>query len=383
MPPKKPQSAKGKNKPSKDDSEDFQHLLSELQKVTKAVGKEHAKERDREESLRKQNLQKHEALAKKSATNDVVAYLERRQQQQKMQELFRQLMAANRPFLTSPKTDFTGESIASPCGKFDIGVGAMQGWRSNMEDAHVVDLSLGAGVGLFAVFDGHAGDMCAKQSKILVPALVRKHMKDEASVAVDFNAAYLELDQALRGKLQDDSGCTACTVLITPTTVVCSNVGDSRAVLCRGEVAIDLSEDHKPESPEERVRIEAAGGHVENNRVNGQLAMSRAIGDYSYKQQADRKVDEQLVIPVPDVVSKERVPEDRFVVLACDGIFDVLSNQELVSIISEELKKGEKPEKICEKVCNICLAPPAPEGGQPSRSAGTDNMTIVIVKLQP
>eukprot|EP00331_Platyophrya_macrostoma_P003728 CAMPEP_0176431492 /NCGR_PEP_ID=MMETSP0127-20121128/14844_1 /TAXON_ID=938130 /ORGANISM="Platyophrya macrostoma, Strain WH" /LENGTH=353 /DNA_ID=CAMNT_0017813509 /DNA_START=219 /DNA_END=1280 /DNA_ORIENTATION=+ len=351
-----------------------------------AVGKEQQKERAKEEKLKKEKAEKHEAalLKKEPSVGDaMMAMLEKREQERKMREFIQRLMMANRPFLSSPKTDFSGEK-ATLEGKFDIGVGSMQGWRSNMEDAHIVDLSLGNGVGLFSVFDGHAGEQCAKQSKILVPALVRKHSNgDETYANVNFTEAYYELDSVLRGKLQDDSGCTACTVLVTDKAVTCANVGDSRAVLCRGRTAIDLSVDHKPETDEERVRIEAAGGKVENNRVNGQLAMSRAIGDYSYKQQSERKVDEQLVIPTPDVVTQQRTAEDRFVVVACDGIFDVLSNQELVDLINTELDRDPKQplENICETICKTCLAPPAPEGGQPSRPAGTDNMTIVIVKL--
>eukprot|EP00455_Lapot_gusevi_P038207 TRINITY_DN4280_c0_g1_i3.p3 TRINITY_DN4280_c0_g1~~TRINITY_DN4280_c0_g1_i3.p3 ORF type:complete len:112 (-),score=21.92 TRINITY_DN4280_c0_g1_i3:408-743(-) len=110
--------------------------------------------------------------------------------------------------------------------------------------------------------------------------------------------------------------------------------------------------------------------------------MSRAIGDYSYKQQLERGVDEQLVIAKPDVVSKDRTAEDRFVVVACDGIFDVLSNQELVDFINDEIKKDatQSLTKICEAVCNRCLAPVSATGG-PTTAAGTDNMTVVIIKL--
>jgi protein phosphatase len=376
MPPKH-----NKSKKLADDSEEFQALLSQLSKATKSTGKEQQKERSKEDNLKKKNTDKHDALLKKQNTSDMEQYLERQQQQRQLQALFQQMMAANRPHLSAPNTAFHGEADALP-GKFEIGVGSMQGWRTNMEDAHVVDVkTVGSDSGLFAVFDGHAGDLCAKQSKVLFPALVVKHMQKD-SLEVDFNAAFHELDAVLRGRLKDDSGCTAVGVLITPTKVTCASVGDSRAVLCRGETAIDLSQDHKPDDELEKVRIEAAGGHVESNRVNGQLAMSRAIGDYSYKQQPERGVDEQLVIAKPDVVSKDRTAEDRFVVVACDGIFDVLSNQELVDFINGEIKKDatQSLTKICESVCNRCLAATSPSGG-PATALGTDNMTVVIIKL--
>jgi serine/threonine protein phosphatase PrpC len=81
-------------------------------------------------------------------------------------------------------------------------------------------------------------------------------------------------------------GCTATTILITPTEIICANSGDSRVVLGRSsgnEMCCPLSEDHKPDNPEEKARIEATGGFVEENRVNGSLALSRALGDFEYK----------------------------------------------------------------------------------------------------
>ncbi|CCW72049.1 unnamed protein product [Phytomonas sp. Hart1] len=110
--------------------------------------------------------------------------------------------------------------------------------------------------------------------------------------------------------------------------------------------------------------------------------MSRAMGDFSYKAKADLDDANQQVIAVPDVVIVERDPEaDTFVVLACDGIFDVLSNEQLIDFIVEKKAEGLENEAICEAVCLHCLAPPSMVTGQPARPDGTDNMTIIIVDL--
>lgn len=83
------------------------------------------------------------------------------------------------------------------------------------------------------------------------------------------------------------TGCTACSALITPTQIYCANSGDSRAVLGKkvGDkvVAVEMSEDHKPDLHTEKVRIEKAGGFVEDNRVKGVLNLSRSLGDLEYK----------------------------------------------------------------------------------------------------
>ena len=79
------------------------------------------------------------------------------------------------------------------------------------------------------------------------------------------------------------AGTTACVVLITTDSIYCANSGDSRAVLCSKKMAIPLSHDHKPQNTDEQARIENAGHFVEDDRVDGNLALSRAIGDFQYK----------------------------------------------------------------------------------------------------
>ena len=85
------------------------------------------------------------------------------------------------------------------------------------------------------------------------------------------------------------AGCTASVLLITKTDIYCANAGDSRSVLSKKGKSKDLSEDHKPDLPNEKARIEKASGYVEDKRVNGMLALSRAIGDFEYKGNANLK----------------------------------------------------------------------------------------------
>lgn len=88
------------------------------------------------------------------------------------------------------------------------------------------------------------------------------------------------------------AGCTACVVLVTPDTIICSNCGDSRAVLKNKSNAIGLSYDHKPSLKKESRRIGAAGHFVTEDRVDGTLAMSRALGDLGFKDRIDLKAEE-------------------------------------------------------------------------------------------
>jgi serine/threonine protein phosphatase PrpC len=100
---------------------------------------------------------------------------------------------------------------------------------------------------------------------------------------------------------QSYAGCTATTILVTQSEIYCANAGDSRTVACKGGQFIELSYDHKPDDPEERKRIYNANGFVEDSRVNGMLALSRALGDFEYKNNPMFKAKDQAVTDFPDV----------------------------------------------------------------------------------
>uniref|UniRef100_A0A158PB89 protein-serine/threonine phosphatase n=1 Tax=Angiostrongylus cantonensis TaxID=6313 RepID=A0A158PB89_ANGCA len=120
----------------------------------------------------------------------------------------------------------------------------------------------------------------------------------------------------------EDSGTTACVCLMNKQRIIVANAGDSRAVLCRGGIAVDLSIDHKPEDDIEKTRIVNAGGYVnEDGRVNGGLNLSRAFGDHSYKKNFDLPLRDQMITALPDVKVETLQPSDEFLVLACDGIW--------------------------------------------------------------
>ena len=186
--------------------------------------------------------------------------------------------------------------------------------------------------------------------------------------------------------IADSAGCTAVSVLITPDQFVVANAGDSRAVLCRGGNVIALSEDHKPNDPRERERIEKAGGTVEESqggarthyRVNGNLNLSRAIGDLEYKKNPNLRPEEQIITSTPDVLVIDRTPDDMFLAICCDGVFDVMTNEDLVSFIQERLESGKPLTEICEEIADECLSPDP----KATQGLGADNITCMIVDLR-
>ena len=128
------------------------------------------------------------------------------------------------------------------------------------------------------------------------------------------------------------AGCTANVMVVVDRELWIANAGDSRAVLCHAGKAIEMSFDHKPNQPREMDRISSAGGWVTDGstghyRVNGNLNLSRSIGDLKYKSNTQLGPEQQIITAEPDVQRRTLIPGDEFIVLACDGVFDVLSSQ--------------------------------------------------------
>ncbi|CCU97351.1 unnamed protein product [Malassezia sympodialis ATCC 42132] len=270
----------------------------------------------------------------------------------------------------------------------------MQGWRISMEDAHAAVLNLMDDanvspkdrVSFFAVYDGHGGANVARYSGRTVHTRLLelpefKEKKWEAAL----RRSFLKTDEDLRSDpvyANDTSGCTAVAALIVPQanatgrTIYVANAGDSRSVLGLAGEAKAMSYDHKPGNPEEHSRILNAGGFVEFDRVNGNLALSRAIGDFEFKQNGSLPAEKQIVTADPQVISHDWTGEEEFLVLACDGIWDCLSNQQVVDLVRRGVAQGKELDVITEDIIDRCLAPDAEVGG-----IGCDNMTLLIVAL--
>ncbi|VDM59869.1 unnamed protein product [Angiostrongylus costaricensis] len=294
-------------------------------------------------------------------------------------------------FLDKPKTAKT--NCSGEGNGLRYAMASMQGWRVDMEDAHVVEVSMAdrepyKDWSFFAVFDGHAGNVAADdaaenimKSLMDTPQFgkVTEELKANGGVLCEksinlledgIKAGFLSLDENIRTRLNSDrSGSTAVCAMITPTHIIIANLGDSRAVVSRKDEGSFGTEDHKPYNDKERERIIGAGGSVMIQRINGSLAVSRALGDFEYKNVPGLEPNKQLVSPEPDVYVLERQKEkDEFLVVACDGIYDVMENEELCRFVESRLHVCDDLNQVCNDVLDACLS-----------KGSRDNMTMIVV----
>lgn len=170
---------------------------------------------------------------------------------------------------------------------------------------------------------------------------------------------FLAIDSHMHTLTRQDcwerSGSTAAVVMLSPQYVYFVNCGDSRTLLCRDGQVIFYTEDHKPVNPREKERIQNAGGSVTQHRVNGSLAMSRSLGDFDFKEVGWRSQTEQLVSPEPEVYELERSPQDEFLIVACDGVWDAIGNEDLCAFVRSRLQVCNDLREICNQVIDLCL----------------------------
>lgn len=187
------------------------------------------------------------------------------------------------------------------------------------------------------------------------------------------------------------AGATAVVAVVTGNILTVANAGDSRAVLCRrrktsceeeakavGHYAYPMSYDHKPSQTHEMNRILRSGGFVNHfGRINGNLNLSRSIGDLKYKQVPGIPPAHQMITAEPDIMQIVLRDDDEFLLLGCDGIWDCLSNEQAVNFVMNRIDTKSPTEIGAEMLDQIISDDP-----RITQGIGGDNMTIMIVDLK-
>lgn len=307
--------------------------------------------------------------------------------------LYESRLISVKPLRLSSKASVLNIQAVNVVPKF--GVASVCGRRRDMEDAVAAHPSFfrseedsSSELHYFAVYDGHGCSHVAMKCRDRLHELVKEELLNkEASLEwqLAMERSFSRMDKEAiawkegvvgncRCELQtpecDAVGSTAVVAIVTPDKIIVANCGDSRAVLCRNGKAVPLSSDHKPDRPDELNRIQEAGGRVifwDGPRVLGVLAMSRAIGDNYLKP---------YVSCEPEVTITDRTSEDDCLILASDGLWDVVSNHTACGVA---------------RMCLRGKMPPAPEtispvevegvGGDSSADKACSDASMLLTKL--
>ncbi|OIV97696.1 hypothetical protein TanjilG_12453 [Lupinus angustifolius] len=254
----------------------------------------------------------------------------------------------------------------------------------------------------FGVYDGHGGSQVAnycrdhlhlalaEEIEFVKEGLIVGNTKDDCQDQwkKTFTNCFLKVDAEVGGKAYcepvapETVGSTAVVAIICSSHIIVSNCGDSRAVLCRGKEPMALSVDHKPNRDDEYARIEAAGGKViqwNGHRVFGVLAMSRSIGDRYLKP---------WIIPEPEVTFLPRAKKDECLILASDGLWDVMTNEEACDIARRRILLWHKKNgSTLPSVRGEEIDPAAQSAAEyltnhALQKGSKDNITVIVVDLK-
>lgn len=244
--------------------------------------------------------------------------------------------------------------------KTDYAIVCEQNRRSYMEDFYYFDANFAGKGWIFAgIYDGHSGSGAAKYAATYLhqrfrQALAKNGIKDA------FAIAYQLIDQEINRQFSH-SGTCAVNFFIKDKEIFYANAGDSRIIIV-GEKVSQLTTDHRVNLASEKQRIIQSGGEITGCYVYWQdngLMVTRSLGDQLFKQAG--------VIAIPDVGNKLIRPTDKFLIAACDGLFDHLSNNQVAEIARKEKSAKKIADTLLKQILSI-------------RNAN-DNITIIVLKL--
>ncbi|XP_041012560.1 probable protein phosphatase 2C 27 [Juglans microcarpa x Juglans regia] len=281
--------------------------------------------------------------------------------------------------MVSTKSLSDGNTMFEPV--FRSGSCSEIGPKPYMEDEHICIDNLLEHLGpiehcsspgaFYGVFDGHGGVDAAFFIRENILQFILEDSHFPICVKNAIKSAFQRADHAFADadSLDNSSGTTALTALIFGRVMLIANAGDCRAVLGKRGKAIELSKDHKPDCSSERLRIEKLGGVVYDGYLSGQLSVARALGDWHMKGPKGSSCPLSAEPELQEMVLSE---EDEFLILACDGLWDVMSSQCAVTIARKELILHNDPERCSRELVREAL-----------KRNTCDNLTVVIVCFSP
>mmetsp|Transcript_12720 Transcript_12720/g.15363 ORF Transcript_12720/g.15363 Transcript_12720/m.15363 type:complete len:373 (-) Transcript_12720:188-1306(-) len=287
------------------------------------------------------------------------------------------------------QTEHVEDQFEVACSCARSGVVGSQGERSKMEDTYIaledisdelrrrgLEVSESNGPqAYFGVFDGHGGTLAAEYVRDNLFNRIVSHELFPSDIEGAMHAAFLEVDEEFHSVQipadgeEDFSGTTALVVFLINRVLYVANAGDCRCVLSNRGRAVELSTDQKPTDLSEVTRIKGKGGYIEDGYLNGLLGCSRAIGDWHLEMK--EYVNGESTGPLtaePEVLTREVREGDEFMVIACDGLWDVFSSQNAIEFARQNLRSQNDPQACSSELVKEAL-----------KRHTSDNVSVVTV----
>lgn len=253
------------------------------------------------------------------------------------------------------------------------------GTRQYMEDTHVCIADLakkfgysflaGEAISFYGVFDGHGGKSAAQFVRDNLPRVIVEDADFPIKLEKVVTRSFKQMDSktcSLQSSLS--SGTTALTAMIFGRSLLVANVGDCRAVLSRRGLAVEMSKDHKPACVKERGRIESSGGFIDDGYLNGELGVTRALGDWHIEGMKSVGDCRGPLSAEPELRLTTLTKEDEFLVICSDGIWDVFTNQNAVDFVRRRLQAHNDVKRCCKELI-----------GEAIKRGAIDNLTTVMI----
>ena len=234
-------------------------------------------------------------------------------------------------------------------------------YRQAMEDIGVTmpNLTSDYKTSLFGIFDGHGGNDVVKYIKDRVPQIIKDNLSNFFPIEQCFTNTFNKIDEELKFYDSEYTGSTATLVVIQDNKIYCGNVGDSRAYIIYDSHIKQITEDHKCSIPEEAERIIRAGGKITKNRVQGQLVLSRSLGDLYCKKFG--------VSNVPYISVNKIEYNVKYVVIASDGVWDVVDENSVLNMS----KMNKNAEKFCKDLVKLAI-----------EKETKDNVSCIVISFE-
>ena len=222
-------------------------------------------------------------------------------------------------------------------------------YRQSMEDIGVTlpDFIPEKKYSLFGIFDGHGGNDVVKYIKDRLPEIIKSNISklnnNYDSIETILTSSFDKIDNELKFYDSEHTGSTATILLFQDNIIYCANVGDSGAYIIYDNYLKKISSDHKCSDPKEEARILNSGGKITKNRVMGQLVLSRCLGDLYCKKYG--------VSNIPDISMNKLDSNVKYVVVASDGVWDVVNENELMNLS----KNDKNADGLCKDLVKLAI----------------------------